>query len=139
MPVNLDSEKEAMIREQFPHFPFPAFLGMEIEGLQSGIAKLSLKHRPELTQGMGILHGGVVTALCDTAVGVALMTMIADDDKILTLEMKVNFLAPADDDVVSEARIIHKGHKTAVGDVEIKKPDGTLVAKALVTYYVYRD
>ena len=139
MSGELNHERERVIRERFPHYQFPSFLGMEIDKLGYGSARLIMKIRNELTQGMGVIHGGAIAALCDTTVGVALFTMTEKGDKILTVEMKTNFISPADSDVISEAKIIHKGRRTAVGDVEVKKNDGTLVAKALITYYIYRD
>ncbi len=139
MPEKIDENKEAMIRQRFPAYPFPALLGIEIEKLEEGRASLTLKCREELTQGMGYLHGGVLTALCDTSVAVALFTLIEEEDKILTIELKVNFLAPASGDIRSQAKIIHKGRRTAVGEVDITDKAGVLLAKGLVTYYIYRD
>jgi uncharacterized protein (TIGR00369 family) len=139
MPERIDSIKEAAIRQRFPGYPFPSLLGMEIVSLEVGRAHLTLKCRQELTQGMGYLHGGVISTLCDTSVAIALFTMIEEDEKILTIELKVNFLAPADEDIQSQARIIHKGRRTAVGEVDVTDRAGTLLAKGLVTYYIYRD
>jgi uncharacterized protein (TIGR00369 family) len=119
MPEKLDKNREARIRERFPQYQFPALLGMKIDSLEPGLAVLTLKCRPELTQGMGFLHGGVITSLCDTCVGVALFTMVEEDEKILTVELKVNFLAPADGDIRAHAKIIHKGRCTAVGEVDV--------------------
>lgn len=137
MSEKLHNEDE--IRKRFPDYPFPALLGIKIDKLEYGYVRLSLKHDPKLTQGLGFLHGGVITSLCDTAVGVALFTMTEDDEKILTIELKVNFIAPAAGDIVAEGRIIHKGRKTAVGEVNVNDPSGTLLAKALITYYIYKD
>jgi acyl-CoA thioesterase len=139
MPEKLDSVREAEIRADFPRYPFPAFLGIEIESLETGCARLSLNYRPELSQGMGFIHAGAITALCDTAVAVAVFTMTEPGEKVLTVELKVNFLAPADRDIVATAKILHKGRRTAVGEVDVNGADGALVAKALVTYYVYKD
>jgi uncharacterized protein (TIGR00369 family) len=88
---------------------------------------------------MGYIHGGAITALCDTAVAIAIFTMIGEDEKIVTVELKVNFLAPADGDVRATARILHKGRRTAVGEVDVTTAAGALAAKALVTYYIYKD
>ncbi|MEE9554905.1 MAG: PaaI family thioesterase [candidate division Zixibacteria bacterium] len=139
MPTNLSPEKEAKIRAEFPNFPFPALAGFSIEKLEYGFARFKAEHRHELTQGMNILHGGVISALCDSAVAFALATMIDGGEKMLTIELKINFIAPADDDIFAEAKIIHKGRKTSVGEVEIRKSDNMLVAKALVTYYLYKE
>ena len=139
MPKKIDSILEEKIRKRFPAYPFPALLGIEIEKLESGSASLTLKCREELTQGMGYLHGGVLTALCDTSVAVALFTLVEEEDKILTIELKVNFLAPANGHIRSQAKIIHKGRRTAVGEVEVTDKSGVLLAKGLITYYIYRD
>ncbi len=136
MSGKLSAQKEARIRAEFPKFPFPALVGFEIEKLEYGAARLTVKHRYDLTQGAGYLHGGVISALCDSSVAFALATMIDGGEDMLTVELKVNFMAPADDDISADAKIIHKGRKTAVGEVEVRKADNTLIAKALVTYYL---
>lgn len=139
MSEKLSAQREAKIRAEFPRFPFPALVGFSIEKLEYGFARFKVKHRNDLTQGMNIIHGGVTAALCDSAVAFALATMIDGGEKMLTIEMKINYTAPADDDLFAEAKIIHKGKNTAVGEVDVKKADGTLVAKSLVTYHLYRE
>jgi acyl-CoA thioesterase len=139
MAADLKHEREMAIRDLFPNYPFPTYLGMKIDKLGYGTARLAMRFQNELTQGMGVIHGGAITSLCDTSAGVALCTMIDEGDKILTVELKINFISPADSDIFSEAKIIHKGQRTAVGEVDVIKSDGTLVAKALITYYVFRD
>jgi uncharacterized protein (TIGR00369 family) len=139
MTEQLNSDREKQIRDRFPVYSFPALLGIEIDKLEYGYARLLLPFDQKLSQGMGYLHGGVITSLCDTSVGIALFTMTEPGEKILTIELKVNFIAPADKNIYAQAKIIHKGRKTAVGEVEVTDSLGTLIAKALVTYYVYKD
>jgi acyl-CoA thioesterase len=139
MSGKLSPQREAEIRAEFPKFPFPALAGFEIEKLEYGTSRLIVRHRDDLTQGAGYLHGGIIAALCDSSVAFALATMIEGGQDMLTIELKVNFIAPADDDIFADARIVHKGRKTAVGEVEVRKADSTLIAKALVTYYLNID
>jgi acyl-CoA thioesterase len=139
MHEKLDRLKADGIKKLFPSYPFPALVGIEIDELEYGFAKLRLQHRDNLTQGLGYIHGGVISSLCDTAVGVALFTMIEPEEKILTIELKVNFIAPAAGNIIAEGRILHKGRKTAVGEVSVVSSENALLAKALITYYVYRD
>jgi len=55
--------------------------------------------------------------------------------KVVTIEMKVNFLSPiAEGRITAEGRIIFKGSRIAVGDVEISDQDGRMVAKSVATY-----
>lgn len=139
MPEKLDSIREAKIRERFPHYPLPSMMGMELERLEYSIAGMRLRHKAELTQGGGFIHGGAISALCDTAGGVALYTMTEDADKILTIELKINFIAPASGDIYCLGKIIHKGRKTAVAEVDVTGDSGELVAKGLLTFYILRE
>jgi len=139
MSKKISNEKERKIREEFSKFPFPAHLGVEIETLEYGSSRLRLPFRPHLTQGQNFLHGGVITSLCDSSVALALATMIDRGEYMLTIELKTNFTAPADGDVIADARIIHKGNHTAVGEVDVTRSDGTLAAKSIVTYFLYSE
>ena len=61
------------------------------------------------------------------------------DDFLTTIEMKINYLRPIDDgEIVAEAKIIHQGSQTAIGDIEVKDARGELVAKALSTYAIVK-
>ena len=63
--------------------------------------------------------------------------MVSRDENISTLEMKINYLKPlAGGDIIAEAKIIHRGTMTAIGDVEVKDGKGNLIAKGLVTYAI---
>ncbi|UCE65420.1 MAG: PaaI family thioesterase [Candidatus Zixiibacteriota bacterium] len=127
---------EKRIREEFKKFPFPGLLGVEVDRLEHGFARLRLPFHFRLTQGQNYIHGGVITSICDSAVALALATMIDKGEYMLTIELKTKYTAPADDDIFAEAHIIHKGNHTAVGEVDVLKSDGTLVAKSVVTYFL---
>jgi len=139
MPKKIPQEKVKKIKAEFSKFPFPSLLGVEIEHLEYGSARLKLPFRSQLTQGQNYIHGGAITSICDSAVALALATMIDKGEYMLTIELKTNYTAPADDDVFAEARIIHKGNHTAVGEVDVLKSDGTLVAKSVVTYFLNNE
>jgi len=136
MSGKLSREKEQKIRSGYIKFPFPQYLGFELTKLEHGYACIKLPYKKELTQGQNYIHGGAIATLGDSAVAFALATIIDGGENMLTIEFKINYIAPADDDIFAHARIIHKGSKTAVGEADIKKSDGTLVAKSIVTYYL---
>jgi len=139
MPEAISKEKERKIREEFSKFPFPAHLGVVLESLEYGAARMKLPFRQQLTQGQDYIHGGAITSLCDSCVALALATMIDRGEYMLTIELKTNYTAPADGDIFARAHIIHKGNHTAVGEVDVTKSDGTLVAKSIVTYFLNKD
>jgi uncharacterized protein (TIGR00369 family) len=118
--------------------PFYHHVGIEILETDQGFAKLGLTFKECLTHPFGFLHGGVIASLADSAGINSVFTVLRDDEKALTLEMKINFLSPVKDtDIYAEAKVIHKGRTIAVSDVEVKKKDGQLVAKAVVTCAIF--
>ena len=90
-----------------------------------------------LTQDAGVAHGGVAASLIDSVVGLAVCTMLDRQELITTVEMKVNFIAPAKLGLLTATgKIIHKGKRIAVGDAEVRDSKKRLVAKGLVTYII---
>jgi acyl-CoA thioesterase len=93
-----------------------------------------------LTQQAGFAHGGVSASLIDSAVGLALCTMIDHGSVITTINLQVNFLAPAKPgSLTARGRIIHKGKRTAVGDCQVSDEDGKLVSKGTATYLILEN
>ena len=98
---------------------------------------MRLKVKRELTQDAGVAHGGVAASLIDSAIGLALCTMLSAQEVITTIELNVNFIAPAKPGVLrAKGKIVHKGKRIAVGDGEVRDERGTLIAKGLVTYMI---
>jgi uncharacterized protein (TIGR00369 family) len=80
--------------------------------------------RGELTQQHGYFHAGVTGAIADSACGYAAYTLMAADDSVLTVEYKINLLAPADgEELVARARVVRSGRtlKICMADVFVKK------------------
>ena len=125
------------LKREIIQLPFPSSLGNRVERLKSGFAEVSLKYKKELTQGYGYLHGGVLASLADTAAAFATRTLIEPEDKLVTLELKINYINPAQSDLKAMAKVIHKGRRTVVIDVEVKDKKNHLCAKALVTYVIF--
>jgi acyl-CoA thioesterase len=114
--------------------PYYKYLGIKVVEVDEGFAKLRLDFKDHLTHPFGYFHGGAIASLADSAGINAVLTTLNDEEKALTLEMKINYLLPVKDAVVfAEGKVIHKGKKFAVADVDVKSDDGQLVAKAIVT------
>jgi len=119
--------------------PFWSLLGMELVEVKKGWAKVRLPFNENLTNAIGLMHGGAIFSPADSAVGMALVGLIDQDENISTLEMKINYLKPVSGgELMAEARIIHKGNQTAVGDVEVRDANDTLIAKGLATYAIFK-
>ncbi len=119
--------------------PFWSLLGMEIIGIKKGWAKIRLPFTEKLANGLGVAHGGAIFSPADSAVGMALVGMIDKDENISTLEMKINYLKPCvEGEIIAEAKIVHKGTMTAIGDVEVRDEKDNLIAKGLATYAIFK-
>ncbi len=117
--------------------PFYRHLGMQLTRLSLGRAEMKIKVGQRLTQDAGVAHGGVAAALIDSAVGLALCTMLKSQEFITTVELKVNFIAPAKPGRLrASGSIVHKGKRIAVGEAEVRDQSRTLIAKGLVTYMI---
>jgi uncharacterized protein (TIGR00369 family) len=93
--------------------------------------------RQEITQPMGIIHGGALATVADSAVAVALWGLVGMDKIFTTIEMKINYIAPVGSgEVIAEGNIVHCGRRTAVGEVTLTDQDGKLVGKCIATYMI---
>lgn len=117
--------------------PFYRHLGINLTNLGWGHSRIQIKVGRALTQDAGVAHGGVAAALVDSAVGLALCTMLASRELITTVELKVNFIAPAKPGTLTATgKILHKGKRIAVGEAEVRNEKRMLVAKGLATYLI---
>ncbi len=131
--------KESLLNWMKTNNPFWTLLGMEIIGIKKGWAKIRLPFTKKLTNGIGVAHGGAIFSPADSAVGMALIGLTARDESISTLEMKINYLKPlSGGEIIAEAKIVHRGTMTAIGDVEVRDGDGNLIAKGLATYAIVK-
>ncbi|MGA2789747.1 MAG: PaaI family thioesterase [Candidatus Bathyarchaeia archaeon] len=133
------SRRMIWIRQLAREMPFYNHLGMHLTRLGTGRAEIRINVTRRLTQDAGVAHGGVAAALIDSAVGLALYTMLDAEEFITTVELKVNFTAPAQLGLLkASGQIIHKGKRIAVGEAEVKDQKKRLIAKGLVTYIIMK-
>ena len=93
MPVDPDYERRT--RDSFARQPAMATIGIAIGEIGPGRVVLSMAHRADLTQQHGFQHAGIVATGLDSACGYAAFTLMPADAGVLTIEFKVNLLAPA--------------------------------------------
>lgn len=135
MPIKESYEKA--LRRAVESAPYYQLLQITLEQIDVGFARFRMPFRKELTQAYGVVHGGALATLADTAVAFAMMTMIQPGEKVTTVEFKINFLAPvAGGDMIGEARVLNKGKRLALADMEVKTGEGKLLAKGLATYII---
>ncbi len=109
--------------------PFEEYLGMRIEEAKDGRACLSMPFKVKLAQGKGLMHGGAVTALADTAVAMAIKSLLPEDSHFATVEMALKFHAPVrGGSVRAVARVTERDERNIRGEAEVFDENGVKVA-----------
>jgi uncharacterized protein (TIGR00369 family) len=99
---------------------FTRAAGFRVVAVEPGSAELALAHRDDLTQFFGHFHGGVITALADQAAGIAVTTGLPKGKIGVTVEIKVNFLSPADgSELIARAKLLKMSGSIGVATVEV--------------------
>jgi uncharacterized protein (TIGR00369 family) len=91
----VDAQYAERVRASFARQPAMATIGASIAQVRPGQVVVELPHAVHLTQQHGFLHGGILGAALDSACGYAGSTLMAADAGVLSIEYKINFLAPA--------------------------------------------
>ena len=138
--MTITAEQELEIRKKFESNHFPRMLGIEIDTIESGRAVLGVTIRKELLQLQGVMHGGAIASLIDTAVAFAIASVSRTDDRFTTVEMKVNYLSPIRDGrVTADAKLIRDGRRIVVAECDVHDATSRLAAKGLLTYIRLND
>ncbi len=99
---------------------FPRHAGMRVVSAEPGKVTLALTKRPELAQFFGHFHGGVITGLADQAAGAAVSLALPEGRIALTVEIKINFLGPADgEEIMARAEAMQVGGTIGVAKVDV--------------------
>ncbi|WP_433234759.1 PaaI family thioesterase [Actinomadura nitritigenes] len=91
-----DAEVRARIQASFDRQGLMGHLGARLTHIGPGRVSISLPARPEVTQQNGYFHAGATSAIADTAGGYAAFTLFPEGTSVLTVEYKINLLAPAE-------------------------------------------
>ena len=133
----LSASQAVWVRQLAAKMPFYRFMGIRLTKLGRGRSEIRMEVGRGLTQQAGFAHGGVSASLIDSAVGLALCTMIDRESAITTINLQVNFLAPAKlGSLTARGRIIHKGKRTGVGECQVTDEAGKLVSRGTATYLI---
>jgi uncharacterized protein (TIGR00369 family) len=100
------------IRTSFGRQGLMTLLGAEIIEIAPGRVVIGLARRPEVSQQHGYVHAGAVSAIADSAGGYAGLTMMSGSSDVLTVEYKLNLLAPAIGDTLEAVGTVVKSGRT---------------------------
>ena len=107
----LNDRWEEAVRQAFGRQTFMATLGASLARLAPGEIEVELPFRTDLLQQSGTLHAGVIAAIADTACGFAAFSLMPEGSNVLSVEFKLNLLAPAfSERLLARARVIRAGN-----------------------------
>jgi uncharacterized protein (TIGR00369 family) len=131
------TEAVAMLVNRCPYF---LLLSMEIKDLQWGTCLLEVELGEKHLQPFGKVHGGAIASVVDAAAFWAVFPQVEKGMGLTTVEMKLNYLAPAEKGkLVAQGRCIKMGRTLALGETYVRNGEGALVAHGTATMMVVPD
>jgi uncharacterized protein (TIGR00369 family) len=127
----------ARVRASFARQKAVDLIGARLTSVEPGAVEIALDYRDDLTQQHGFVHGGLVGMIADNACGYAAFSLMPAEATVLTVEYKINFLAPAAGErLIARGRVLKPGRTLMIVEARVAAlAEGreTLVATALAT------
>ena len=115
-----DPDYAARVRASFALQRAMSLIGAELAVVEPGCTEIHLPWRAEITQQHGYIHGGIVGMIADSAAGYAANTLTPADTSVLTVEYKLNLLAPAEGQrLVARGEVIKPGRTLLITRAEV--------------------
>jgi uncharacterized protein (TIGR00369 family) len=115
-----DPEFEARVRASFAKQGFMKTMGAHLTQVSPGAVEIVLPLSPAVSQQAGIAHGGALVAIADSATGYAALSLMPPGADTVTIELKINYLAPAvGDRMIARGRVVKAGRRTTVTQAEV--------------------
>jgi len=125
MTTPRDPDFERRVRDSFGRQKFMATLGATLGVVHAGEVHIGFSHRDELVQQHGYLHAGVLASVADSACGYAALSLMEPGTGVLSIEFKINMLAPAAGArFVAIGRVVRSGRTITVCTGEVRAEDG---------------
>ena len=123
---------QARIRDSFERQGLMRHLGARLGEVEPGRVQIVLPNRPEVSQQHGYIHAGATSAIADSAGGYAAFTLFPENTEVLSVEYKINLLAPAvGDHIEAVGTVLKSGRTITVCQLEVfavQGPKRSLVA-----------
>ncbi|HAC46241.1 MAG TPA: thioesterase [Chloroflexi bacterium] len=125
------------------HAPSRAWewLGLKLVETGEGTAVVEMATTENMANHSGVVHGGMISTLADSAMGRSLRTLSPGVVRAMSFDLKLNFInaAKVGETLRATGHVIHAGRRTVVAECRVDGSDGRLVATASATFAVTRD
>ena len=137
MGPGLDERYLEEIRRRVKGSPFHQWAGITLLSVGDGRAEVAMDLDDHHFNPQGIVHGGVIAAIADTSVGLALRSMLRPGLTHRTAQLNVHFLSKGEGTrIIGRGRSLHLGQRMGYGEAEVSDVDGRLLARASATFIV---
>jgi uncharacterized protein (TIGR00369 family) len=134
-----DPQFAARIRASFSRQKAMALIGASLTRVEPGRVEIILPWRDDLTQQKGYVHGGIIGMIADSACGYSAYSLMPASASLVTVEYKINILAPARGALVARGEVIRPGRTLTVTRGEVYAEDGKQVAAMQQTLMMLAD
>jgi uncharacterized protein (TIGR00369 family) len=133
----LDARQLGELQERVRRSPFHQWAGMDLLEVGDGEAELVMDLLPHHFNPQVIVHGGIISALADSAIGLALRSQLRSGMTHRTAQLDVHFLAKGEGNrLIGRGRALHLGRQMGYGEGEVVDADGRVLARASATFIV---
>jgi uncharacterized protein (TIGR00369 family) len=139
MATPADPEFAARIRDSFARQKAMALIGARLAAVEPGRVEVELPFRDDLTQQKGFVHGGILGMIADSACGYAAFSLMPAGCSLVTVEYKINILAPARGAVVARGEVVKPGRTLTVARAEVYSREGRHIATMQQTLMMLAD
>jgi uncharacterized protein (TIGR00369 family) len=117
------------------------WLGLTDVSQQDGVAVVDMTATADMANSLGLVHGGMISALADSAMGRSLRTIKPEVVRSMSFDLKLTFVSAAKvgETLRATGRVVHAGRRTAVTDCRVEGSNGRLVATASGTFAITRE
>jgi uncharacterized protein (TIGR00369 family) len=126
--VPQDPQFVSRVRASFARQKAMALIGASLTVVEPGRVEVALPWRADLTQQKGFIHGGIIGMIADTACGYCSFSLMPADCSLVTVEYKINILAPALGSLLAKGQVVKPGRTLTIARAEVYSEDGKHVA-----------
>ncbi|WP_217914064.1 PaaI family thioesterase [Miltoncostaea marina] len=135
-----DADRGAALLRRWNECGWYRTVGMRVTRADEAGSEMALEVTPALLQAYGTAHGGAVAGLIDAAMGLAILGRLPGGEGCATVEMKLNFTAPAPPGTLrARGRVLHEGRRTVVAAAEAEDAEGRMVACGQGTFQRFAE
>lgn len=127
--------QQKRIEKAVKNIPFADLIGIQLDSVEPGLATMSLSIREDLKQNNGVVHGGAIASLIDSAAAFAVIPLLDENETATTVDLTISYLRPLRHGTArSSAIVLRAGSRIIAISVEVRDEAGNLAATGLTTY-----